>query len=86
MAPVVILCARAVETNAPAGTEAATASTAIQRCMLMCGELEVGKTVQQSMRLTASHAPVMNEATRTIHANDRVWLSWAADAGVVLVE
>ena len=29
---------------------------------------------------------VMNEATRTIHANDRVWLSWAPDAGVVLVE
>jgi len=31
-------------------------------------------------------AAVMNEATRTIHAGDRVWLSWAADAGVVLVE
>ena len=23
---------------------------------------------------------------RAIHVNDRVWLSWAADAGVVLVE
>jgi len=31
-------------------------------------------------------AAVMNEAARTVHANDRVWLSWAADAGVVLVE
>ena len=31
-------------------------------------------------------AAVMNEAMRVIHANDRVWLSWAADAGVVLVE
>ena len=29
---------------------------------------------------------VMNEAARAFHANDRVWLSWAADAGVVLVE
>jgi putrescine transport system ATP-binding protein len=28
----------------------------------------------------------MNDAARAIHANDRVWLSWAADAGVVLVE
>jgi putrescine transport system ATP-binding protein len=31
-------------------------------------------------------AAVMNEAARAIHVNDRVWLSWAADAGAVLVE
>ena len=31
-------------------------------------------------------AAVMNEAVRAIHVNDRVRLSWAADAGTVLVE
>jgi putrescine transport system ATP-binding protein len=31
-------------------------------------------------------AAAMNDSARAIHANDRVWLSWAADAGVVLVE
>ena len=34
-------------------------------------------------------AAVMNEqrdAARTIHVNDRVWLSWAPEAGVLLTE
>ena len=34
-------------------------------------------------------AAVMNEqrdAARAIHVNDRVWLSWAPDAGVVLTD
>ncbi len=29
---------------------------------------------------------VMNDAARAVHVQDRVWVSWAADAGVVLVE
>ena len=34
-------------------------------------------------------AAVMNaqrQSTQTIHVNDRVWLSWASDAGVLLSE
>ena len=34
-------------------------------------------------------AAVMNEqrdAARTIHVNDRVWLSWTPEAGVLLTE
>ena len=49
----------------------------------------LGATSLYKVRLDSGpvlKAAVMNEATRTIHANDRVWLSWAADAGVVLVE
>jgi putrescine transport system ATP-binding protein len=49
----------------------------------------LGATSLYNVRLDSGlvlKAAVMNEATRTVHANDRVWLSWAADAGVVLVE
>ena len=49
----------------------------------------LGATSLYKVRLDSGlvlKAAVMNEATRTIHANDRVRLSWAADAGVVLVE
>ena len=49
----------------------------------------LGATSLYKVRLDSGlvlKAAVMNEATRAIHANDRVWLSWAADAGVVLVE
>ena len=49
----------------------------------------LGATSLYKVRLDSGlmlKAAVMNEAARAIHANDRVWLSWAADAGVVLVE
>ena len=48
----------------------------------------LGATSLYNVRLDGGltlKATVVNDAARAFHANDRVWLSWAADAGVVLV-